>query len=65
MPDSAAAKAGLKTGDRLLTLDDRWTDSLADCYLAASYVMPGTEAIVKIKRNREELELTVKPYIGI
>ena len=64
-PDSAAAKAGLKAGDRLLTLDDRWTDSLADCYLAASYVKPGAEAVVKIKRNMEELELTVKPYIGM
>ena len=31
MPGSAAAAAGLKAGDRLLTLDGRWTDSLPIC----------------------------------
>jgi S1-C subfamily serine protease len=65
LPDSAAARAGLQAGDRLLTLDDRWTDSLADCYTAASYAKPGTEIIVKIKRNADEKELTVKPNDGL
>jgi hypothetical protein len=32
-----AAKAGLKVGDRLLTFDNRWTDTVADCYDAARY----------------------------
>jgi len=65
LPDSAAARAGLQAGDRLLTMDDRWTDSLADCYTAASYAKPGTEIIVKIKRNADEKELTVKPNDGL
>ena len=41
LPGSPAAAAGLKVGDRLLTLDGRWTDSLADLYTAAGYVKPG------------------------
>ena len=49
LPASAAAKAGLKEGDRLLTLDDRWTDSVADCYAATSYVSAGTTVKVIIK----------------
>jgi hypothetical protein len=65
LENSAAARAGLKAGDRLLTLDDRWTDSVADCYAAAGYVEAGTEAVVKIKRGGEEKELTVKPQAGL
>ena len=38
LPESPAALAGIKTGDRLLTLDGRWTDTVADCYIAAGHV---------------------------
>jgi PDZ domain-containing protein/aspartyl protease len=65
LADSAAAKAGLKAGDRLLTLDDRWTDSLADCYTATSYVKPGTEVKIVIKRDGKERELRVTPQAGL
>lgn len=61
----AAAKAGLKSGDRLLTLDGRWTDSVAECYLAASLVKAGDEVTVKVLRDGKELELTVKPGHGL
>jgi hypothetical protein len=60
----AAEQAGLKPGDRLLTLDGRWTDSVADAYAAAGYVRPGSEARVRVKRNERELELTVTPRAG-
>jgi S1-C subfamily serine protease len=62
---SAAASAGLRTGDRLLTLDDRWTDSLIDLYAAASYVKPGSEAILVIKRAGEEQKLSIRPEAGL
>lgn len=62
---SAADKAGLKAGDRLLTLDGRWTDTVADTYFAAGHVKPGAEAKVMIKRGLKELALTVKPRSGL
>jgi hypothetical protein len=61
---SAADQAGLKPGDRLLTLDGRWTDSVKDTYLAASYVKPGTAAKVSIRRGAKEIEFIVKPRAG-
>ena len=65
LPNSPAATAGLKDGDRLLTLDGRWTDSLIDLYTAAGYVKPGATAPVVIKREGKELTLKVKPAAGI
>jgi hypothetical protein len=65
MPGSAADKAGLRTGDRLLTLDARWTDTLPDLYLAAAHVKPGASAKVKVKRETRETELTVTPRSGL
>jgi hypothetical protein len=61
----AAQQAGLRAGDRLLSLDGRWTDSVADCYLAASYVKPGAEVRVIIERQGKEQELVVKPVAGL
>lgn len=65
MPGGAAAAAGLKAGDRLLTLDGRWTDSLADLYTAAGFVKPGTTVKVVITRDKKEMTLTVKPKAGL
>jgi membrane-associated protease RseP (regulator of RpoE activity) len=64
LPGSAAAEAGLQAGDRLLSLDGRWTDSVADCYAAAGYVKAGTEVRIVIERKGIERELTVKPVAG-
>jgi hypothetical protein len=61
MAGSAAAAAGLKAGDRLLTLDGRWTDSVIDTFLAASYAKPGESVAVTVRRDGKEMELTVKP----
>ncbi len=65
LPATAAAAAGLKVGDRLLTLDGRWTDSVADCYSAASHVKPGAAVKVVVRRDGRETELTVKPTFGL
>lgn len=65
VPGSAAAKAGLKRGDRLLVLDGRWTDSLADLFEAAAFVLPDETVTVRIKRDGKVLELTVTPAKGM
>jgi membrane-associated protease RseP (regulator of RpoE activity) len=62
---SPAAAAGVKAGDRLLTLDGRWTDSLVDLYTAAGYVKPGATAAVVVKRDGKEVTLKVKPAAGL
>jgi hypothetical protein len=64
-PGSPAALAGLKAGDRLLTLDGRWTDSVPDVYAAASYVKADTSVPVKVLRGGKELILKVKPTSGL
>ena len=63
--DSPAAKAGFKEGDRLLTLDNRWTDSPIDCYAAASRLTPGRPARAVILRNGTEKELTIEVRAGL
>jgi membrane-associated protease RseP (regulator of RpoE activity) len=65
LPGSPAAAAGLKPGDRMLSLDGRWTDTLADVYLAASKIKSGSSAKVVVRRENEEIELTVKPQEGL
>jgi hypothetical protein len=50
-----AAAAGLKAGDRILTIDGRWTDSVPDTYQAASYVKPGRSVVVMVKRGGKEV----------
>src|SRR5439155_4142874 len=41
---SPAESAGLKAGDHIQTLDDRWTDSIAELYKAAEGV-PASESV--------------------
>ena len=62
--DSAAAKGGLKGGDRLLTIDGRWTDTVGDTALAASLVKPGTTVKVVVQRDGKEVKLTITPTTG-
>lgn len=65
LPDTPAFAAGFKAGDRLLTLDDRWTDSVVDCYAAASRLRPGAPAIAVVLRDGERQELKVQLRPGI
>lgn len=62
---SAAAEAGLKAGDRLLTVDGRWTDSLADLYEIAAHLDPGTTVLLGIQREGKKMELTIKLRAGL
>jgi hypothetical protein len=61
---SPSAIGGLKPGDRLLTLDGRWTDSTADTFLAASLVRLGQSVTLVVKRDDKEVKLKVKPVKG-
>jgi hypothetical protein len=64
MPESAAARAGLQTGDRLLTLDGRWTDSIADAFAAAAAVKPGQTVELALRRQDRELRIRLAPLSG-
>jgi hypothetical protein len=61
---SPSAIGGLKAGDRLLTIDGRWTDTIGDTFTAVSLVRPGRAVTVMVKRNGKEIKLTVKPVKG-
>jgi PDZ domain/Aspartyl protease len=62
---SAAARAGLKTGDRLLTMSRRWTDSVEDVYRAAAFVWAGKTVNVTLRRGDKKVDLQIKPHAGI
>jgi hypothetical protein len=65
MPNGPADIAGIKPGDRLLTLDGRWTDSVEDCYSALTDVVSARAVSATVLRAGKELsvELKVKPAI--
>ncbi len=65
MPESPAAKAGLKTGDRLLTLDGRWTDTVADTYIAAGHLRTGVPTTAFVLRGKEALKLNITVRAGL
>jgi hypothetical protein len=64
-PGTPVVEAGLQAGDRLLTLDGRWTDSVADCYEATNHVKPGTAAVLVVRRKGKEMKLAVTPRAGL
>jgi hypothetical protein len=65
LPETPAATAGLKAGDRLLTLDSRWTDTVNDCYLAASFVRPGSTVTATVLRDGKTTTLKIKAQSGL
>jgi hypothetical protein len=67
LPGSPAALAGLKPGDVLTTLNDRWTTSVPDTFAAAADadVEPGREVRVLILRDGKEKAFMVRPEDGI
>jgi membrane-associated protease RseP (regulator of RpoE activity) len=62
---SPAATAGLKPGDVLTSIDNRWTVSAADAYAAAEGAQPGQDIRAIIIRGDKEQSLTVQPADGI
>jgi membrane-associated protease RseP (regulator of RpoE activity) len=65
LEDSPAARAGLKEGDVLTTIDGRWTTSIADVHAAAAAVEPGKPVSVIVLRDGKELTVVVTPREGI
>ena len=59
-----AAKAGLKVGDRVLTIDGRWSDTLGDAHVAVSLVKPGRKADVTLTRDGKPLTIGITPVVG-
>lgn len=62
---SAAAAAGLKKGDRLLSIDGRWTDSLHDVFDIVAHLKPGIAVPFAIRRDGKTLTLEIKPRAGL
>jgi len=62
---SPGAAASLKSGDRLLTLDGRWTDSVTEAFDAASVVKTGQTIVVRVRRGDQFLEVVVQPILGL
>jgi Aspartyl protease/PDZ domain len=62
---SAAEKAGIRQGDRLLTIDGRWSDSVIDTYQAASRCKPAKNVILVLERAGTELAIEVTPERGM
>jgi hypothetical protein len=60
-----AATAGFRAGDRLLTLDGRWTDTIIDCYHAAHAVEGNGSIQCELRRDGKPLKLRVKPAPGL
>jgi predicted metalloprotease with PDZ domain len=64
-PDGPAAKAGLKKGDRILTIDGRWTDSPAETAQAMSLLKTVRPVLVQIDRNGESKTIEITPISGL
>ncbi len=64
-PESPAAQAGIESGDRLLILDGRWTDSVADAVEAASFAKAGQSIKLTVVRDKQSLQLELQPKVGI
>jgi PDZ domain/Aspartyl protease len=61
---SPAHRGGLKPGDVLISLDGRWTTSIADVFHAAADAEPGRATEIVIIRDGKEQTLTVTPAEG-
>lgn len=64
-PGGPAEKAGLKAGDRLLTLGGRWTDSVLDTYEAARPLTVDSDVRAVVRREGTEKTITIHVANGL
>jgi hypothetical protein len=64
-PGSAAEAAGLKVGDRILSLGGRWTISPAEVAEAASLADIREPVELEVERGSETVRLQVSPPLGL
>jgi hypothetical protein len=62
---SPAERAGLKAGDRLLVLDHGWTDTVIDCYTAATRLKPGSVTRATVSRQGKQQEVKIQVGAGL
>jgi S1-C subfamily serine protease len=65
VPNSVMAKAGLKKGDRILSFNNIWTDSLEDLFYASSKSNTNEQSKLRILSNNEIKTVLIIPANGI
>jgi hypothetical protein len=60
MENGGAAKAGMKPGDRILSVDGQSISGISDYFKATEKKKPGDVVAVSIRRGKEELTLQVE-----
>jgi len=65
VPNSVMAKAGIKKGDRILSLNNIWTDSLEDLFYASSKSIANKQSKLQILSNNEIKMVDIIPANGI
>lgn len=63
--ESPAARAGLRAGDRIMTVGGRWTDSPAEAAEAASLVDRSEPVPLEVRRGDMAIQLEITPAIGL
>ena len=61
MPESPAEEAGLRTGDRLLKLNDEAVVDLRMYSQILKNLEPGIEVVMEIQRNEKVMEIRLIP----
>ena len=64
-PRSAADMAGVRVGDCVTGLNERWVLGPQDLYEAVAALAPGLPARLKVMRGGKELELALKTRFGL
>lgn len=64
-PGWPAAQAGLRPGDRIKTINRRWTDTFPELLDALAHARPDQPAAMVIDRSGTEVRVEVRPRTGL